>query len=245
MLNNRAIHALLRLPNRLRGGLNGLSYCLIILLLAGCATTTTNGYSRLPDQVTEWLEHNVWRVSLPMGGGSGFWFNDKFITACHLAEKYPIAYIYNTGRKQLTLAEVSFCDPVADIAILKPIYSPNNRGSGFSSIPVKLADEMPPPGTLIWSAGWESGGPLGFSYGVLNNKSDYGYEAAMHMVYGDSGGPVLCLYDDQIELIGMNVSFTIIRQETKDIHVFGSSTMVGVETLRTALAEYQKDLKGL
>ena len=210
---------------------------LIVLLLAGCATT--GGYSRLPDQVTEWLEHNTWRVEAPKSGGTGFWFNGTFITACHIVEKFPVAYIHNIDRTEMTLANVSSCDSVYDIAVLTPTDHPNNMTAGFEPYPIKLADEMPRPGTLVYSAGWETGGPLGFSYGVLNSKSDYGYEAAMQMVYGDSGSPALALRDGQVELIGIMISFTMIRKPTGDIPVFGSSTMVGAEAIRAALEKYE------
>ena len=124
---------------------------LIILLLTGClfltGCVTTTGYSRLPDQVTEWLEHNVWRVETQEKGGTGFWVNNIFVTVCHLVNEGDTALIYNTDRSQLTLTAVTPCDAdIADITTLKPIDSVNNNYEGFEPIPIELVNEMPRPG---------------------------------------------------------------------------------------------------
>lgn len=216
-----------------------MKFILLCLLLAGCATTS--GYARIPDQVTEWLESNSWRVETSYSGGSGFWVDGRFLTACHIVSTTPVAYIHNIDRSRLTLTKVESCDLSLDIAILKPIDSPNNTMEGFKPLPIKLAVETPRPGTLIYSAGWHMGGPFGYTYGVLNSLSKDGYEAEMHMVYGDSGSPVLALRDGRIELIGILLSINTIVSSIdgqggiKETEVFGSSVLHGIEDIRAVL----------
>ena len=218
--------------------MNKLLIILLALVFTGCATTT--GYSRVPDQITEWFESNSWRVETPQSGGTGFWVNGQFLTACHIVNRANIAYIHNIDRSRLTLTRVESCNQTLDMAVLVPIDSPNNTIGDFKPLPITLADETPPIGTLLYSAGFPMGGPFGYSNGVLNSLSDNGYETTIYLVYGASGSPALAVNNGRIELVGIMLKFNSLTQvfgdgNQREVEVFGSSLMYGIEDIKVAL----------
>ena len=146
----------------------------------------------------------------------------------------------------MTLTVVTPCDQtISDITTLKPVDSVNNQGEDFKPMPLELVDEMPQPGTLIYSAGWELGGPLGFVTGVLNRKLNGGfYDAAMYMVPGDSGSPVLALRNGRVELIGLlRAYYSTDAPDTdgkaREIPILGSSMLLDADSIRAVLEKYQ------
>ena len=212
---------------------------LLVVIFTGCATIS--GYSRVPDQITEWFESNSWRVETPNSGGTGFWVDGQFLTACHIVKRAQVAYIHNIDRSRLTLARVESCNQALDMAVLVPIDSPNNTIGDFEPLPIKLAEQTPPLGTLIYSAGFPMSGPFGYANGVLNSLSDNGYETSIYLIYGASGSPVVAVNNGRIELVGIMLQFNTIiipvgdTGDVEETEVFGSSLMHGIEDIKTVL----------
>ena len=179
----------------------------LALLSSACAVMEAR--QDIPDQVVDWAQTNVWKVNLGYGAGSGFAYDkDTVITACHVVRGVPetqLLWLTNDRDTRVIFVTVKSCSKATDVAILKVRF-----GDKLNPSPTMLhpANRQ---GKVVWGAGHPLGNSLIITQGHIQTPDESskvleGRFITSATIFGDSGSPVLALYEGQVAVVGIRVA---------------------------------------
>ncbi len=164
-------------------------------------------------------------------GGTGFAIssNGYILTSYHVIEKSDTVYVQNNKGEQYKV-EITYKDPVNDIAILKII----DKKFSLSALPYSLKRSAVGMGESVYTLGYPKE-DIVFGKGYLSSQSGFNgdtlaYQVAIDVNPGNSGGPLL---DNSGNIIG------IIN--AKESHTDGATFAVKAKYLQEALSSIPQD----
>ena len=165
----------------------------------------------IPEPVINWAEANVVDITLPNGGGSGWFYKHNIvITACHVVDNGGGAVLLSQeGSKVKYVAEVIACNKVLDLAILKL------NGTFPDTLRTVLAKKNPRTGKTVYGTGYPVGLPLLIFDGHWQRKSTWEsghYITSAHTLPGDSGSPLLIFKDGEVKVVGVRTGMLSVKK---------------------------------
>lgn len=180
-------------------------FCLVFYL----SPTSSAG---MPPQVVKWIESNVYKVVVykellgTTQSGTAWWIDDQtLITNCHVVTGSDTAVIESFDQLFVLPVDVTTCDPIKDIAILKT--KDGDRGQ----IEKTRVTPHAKPGDQIYSGGYTFGKGLNLNTGIyqheIGNKRGFSIPTAP----GDSGSPIIIIRDGEVYVVGMRQSVLMLN----------------------------------
>lgn len=164
-------------------------------------------------------------------GGTGFAIssNGYILTSYHVIEKSDTVYVQNNKGEQYKV-EITYKDPVNDIAILKII----DKNFSLNALPYSLKRSAVGMGESVYTLGY-SKEDIVLGMGYLSSQSGFNgdtlaYQVAIDVNPGNSGGPLL---DNSGNIVG------IIN--AKETHTDGAAFAVKAKYLQEALSSIPQD----
>jgi S1-C subfamily serine protease len=180
--------------------------------IVGCAQKPYTNYD-IPEPVLAWSMDNVWKVYVGNGSGSGFSVDERlFVTACHVVRNSNgEIFLTNMRDTRMVFMKKLSCNEKTDVAVLERIGG-DNLISTFEGFHPK-----PKVGKALWGAGHGLGQSIEIMPGHAQQYIQNGYDkegayfASMLTVPGDSGSPVIALYNGTPLVVGIRLAVGVIR----------------------------------
>lgn len=142
-------------------------------------------------------------------GGTGFAIssNGYILTSYHVVEKSDSVYV-QSNKGDLYKVEVTYKDPINDIAILKII----DKNFSLGSLPYSLKKGRVGMGESVYTLGYPKD-DIVFGKGYLSSQSGFNgdtlaYQVSLDVNPGNSGGPLLDNNGNVIGIINAKESYT-------------------------------------
>ncbi len=207
-----------------------LAALLLSLTLLGCASAPlppgwrspapiAPTFADIPEELYTWGDTYVWSVKRYgegedrrpvgfMGHGSGVWIDDTLmVTACHVPSMHKEVWASPNGNDEGWIdLIVNFCHRLKDQAVLSVV-------EGYHRVDPVVFGNLPERGERVYILGYPADSPLTVTTGWFVGKSvmrsagdDSEWTLAAQAMGGNSGGAVVVIRDNEIQLVGILIS---------------------------------------
>lgn len=204
-------------------------YCLTLLLLAGCALTTSQ-QCQLPDAN---VRSSVVRIAAPDGStASGVIIaKNRVLTVAHAVEDASSAMVEVDG--QFQVATVLGTDTDNDLALLSVTTN--------DLVPMPVSSTMLRESEAVWAIGYPLALEQKMSLGLYQNMFNGRLYTSAHINSGSSGGGLLRCQAGNFELAGVVHGYVAQRAGSNYVNI-GDSTSVPARKIQNFIALVDKKL---